>query len=195
MKHINILAAIMLLLISGQRVCAQTENGFKEIDVANNFGDNPFTFFTRPLLLMAGDSLQNNAMTIGWGAVGTLWGRDRNTMTVYVAEKRYTHSLMEKTKYFTVMMLDSHPEVLEYMGTHSGRDGDKTKALGLHVAYTKNGAPYYEEADAVYECELMYGAPFDPKGFRNSVPKDFYAHFGAGFHSMYIGEVTGAWSK
>lgn len=44
MKHINILAAIMLLLISGQRVCAQTENGFKEIDVANNFGDNPFTF-------------------------------------------------------------------------------------------------------------------------------------------------------
>lgn len=45
---------------------AQTEYGFKEIDITKDF-DNPFMFFNTPLLLMAGDSTSSNAMTIGWG--------------------------------------------------------------------------------------------------------------------------------
>ena len=60
-------------------------------------------------------------------------------MTVYVAQKRYTHEFMEKSKYFTVMQF-SDADVIQYMGKHSGRDGDKAKALSLHVAYTKNGS-------------------------------------------------------
>ena len=86
-------------------------------------------------------------------------------------------------------------KVIQYMGKHSGRDGDKAKALGLHVAYTKNGTPYFKEADAVIECEIMYGAPFEEKNFRNDVPKKTYSNFPAGIHSMYIGEVVGAWKK
>lgn len=37
MKHFNILAAILLFLVSGQKMCAQTEHGFKEMDIANDF--------------------------------------------------------------------------------------------------------------------------------------------------------------
>ena len=81
------------------------------------------------------------------------------------------------------------------MGQHSGRDGDKAKALGLLTAYTKNGAPYYTEATMVIECKTMYAAPFDPQYFKSDVPKNMYRHFPAGIHTMYIGEVVNAWKK
>ena len=86
-------------------------------------------------------------------------------------------------------------KVLNYMGTKSGRDGDKAQALGLHTAYTANGTPYYTEASMVIECKIMYAAPFDPQYFKSDVPKNMYSNFPAGIHSMYIGEVINAWKK
>ena len=62
------------------------------------------------------------------------------------------------------------------MGSHSGRDGDKAKALGLHTLYTEHGTPYYAEADMVIECEMMYDKPFDPSGFKE-VPKNYTPTF------------------
>ena len=85
-------------------------------------------------------------------------------------------------------------KVLNYMGTKSGRDGDKAQALGLHIAYTANGTPYYTEATMVIECKIMYAAPFDPQNFKSDVPKKVYGN-PAGIHSMYIGEVVNAWKK
>lgn len=188
----NVLALAMLFC--SLNISAQTENGFQEFDVLDNFKENPFTYFTHAPILAAGDKNKSNAMTIGWGGMGTIWGRNRPTITVYVAQKRYTHEFLEKSKYFTIMQF-SDTKVIEYMGKYSGRDGDKAKALGLHVAFTNNGTPYYKEADAVIECEIMYGAPFDEKYFRNDIPKNMYANFPAGIHSMYMGEVVGAWIK
>lgn len=156
--------------------------------------------------MAAGDKDKSNAMTIGWGGIGTLWGR--TALTVYVAEKRYTKEFMDKAEYFTVMAFDvKDSKVLNYMGTKSGRDGDrsatpgdacpdkKAQALGLHTAYTANGTPYYTEAAMVIECKIMYAAPFDPQYFKSDAPKRMYANFPAGIHSMYIGEVVNAWKK
>jgi flavin reductase (DIM6/NTAB) family NADH-FMN oxidoreductase RutF len=192
-KQIKIWATA-LLLMGGLTMNAQTENGFKAIDVQQDFSENAFNFFTGAPVLMAGNRDSSNAMTIGWGAMGNLWGMQRPTVTVYVAQKRYTHNFMETSKYFTLMEFDD-PKIAEYMGHHSGRDGDKGKALGLHVAYTQHGTPYYTEASSVMECEIMYGKQFDEKAFRNDVPKKLYSNFPAGIHSMYIGEVVGAWKK
>ena len=138
------------------------------------------------------------------GGIGTLWGR--TALTVYVAEKRYTKEFLDKAEYFTVMAFDVEQirsaegrlqgkKVLNYMGTKSGRDGDKAQALGLHTAYTANGTPYYTEATMLIECKIMYAAPFDPQYFKSDVPKNMYANFPAGIHSMYIGEVINAWKK
>ena len=184
----------LILALSMLNINAQTENGFKAVEVLDSFEINPFTYFVDAPVLAAGDKNNYNAMTIGWGGMGTLWGRNRPVVTVYVAPKRFTHQFMEKSRYFTVMQF-SDINVVQYMGKHSGRDGDKAKALGLHVAYTKNGTPYFKEADAVIECEIMYAAPFEEKNFRNDVPKKTYSNFPAGIHSMYIGEVVGAWKK
>ena len=184
----------LILALSMLNINAQTENGFKAVEVLDSFEINPFTYFVDAPILAAGDKDSYNAMTIGWGGMGTLWGRNRPVVTVYVAPKRFTHQFMEKSRYFTVMQF-SDINVVQYMGKHSGRDGDKAKALGLHVAYTKNGTPYFKEADAVIECEIMYAAPFEEKNFRNDVPKKTYSNFPAGIHSMYIGEVVSAWKK
>lgn len=175
-------------------VSAQEENGFQKMDVRKDFTENGFQWFHDAEILAAGNEEQHNAMTIGWGGIGTLWGR--TAMTVYVAEQRYTKKFMDESAYFTVMAFDvAHSKVLEYMGSKSGRDGDKAAALGLHTAYTENGTPYYVEADLVIECRTMYAAPFDPQYFKDDVPKRMYANFPAGLHSMYIGEVVNAWKK
>lgn len=184
----------ILLFVAVVPASAQEENGFKKFQVEEGFEDNGFQWFRDAELLCAGDKEKSNAMTIGWGGIGTLWGR--TALTVYVAEKRYTKEFMDKAEYFTVMVFDvEHSKVLRYMGTKSGRDEDKAAALGLHTAYTANGTPYYTEAEMVIECKIMYAAPFEPQYFKSDVPERMYAHFPAGIHSMYIGEVVNAWKK
>ena len=184
----------VLFMTATMPVLAQEENGYTKFNVAEDFTYNGFQWFRDAQLLAAGDKTKSNAMTIGWGGIGTLW--QRPAMTVYVAEKRYTKEFMDKAEYFTVMSFDvEYSKILNYMGTKSGRDGDKAAALGLHTAYTANGTPYYTEANMVIECKIMYAAPFDPNGFKSDVPKNMYSHFPAGIHSMYIGEVVNAWRK
>ena len=196
MKKVTFVSFVsaILLFVAVVPASAQEENGFKKFQVEEGFEDNGFQWFRDAELLCAGDKEKSNAMTIGWGGIGTLWGR--TALTVYVADKRYTKEFMDKAEYFTVMVFDvEHSKVLRYMGTKSGRDEDKAAALGLHTAYTANGTPYYTEAEMVIECKIMYAAPFEPQYFKSDVPERMYAHFPAGIHSMYIGEVVNAWKK
>ena len=196
MKYSTVIKAVMasVMLFAAMSVSAQEENGFKSFNVREDFAENGFQWFHDAELLAAGNRDKSNAMTIGWGGIGTLWGR--TALTVYVAEKRYTKEFMDRSEYFTVMAFDvAHSNVLTYMGRQSGRDGDKAKALGLHTAYTENGTPYYTEAEMVIECRIMYAAPFDPQYFKSDAPKNMYRNFPAGVHTMYIGEVVNAWRK
>ena len=199
-----IIATLALMMMAVTPAFAQEENGFKKFNVREDFTENGFQWFHDAELLAAGDKEKSNAMTIGWGDIGTLWGR--TALTVYVAEKRYTKEFLDKAEYFTVMAFDVEQsrsaegrlqgkKVLNYMGTKSGRDGDKAQALGLHTAYTANGTPYYTEAAMVIECKIMYAAPFEPQYFKSDAPKKMYANFPAGIHSMYIGEVVNSWKK
>ena len=200
-KSTVITALVAILTMAVTPAFAQEEDngehqlsGFKKFNVREDFTENGFQWFHNAELLAAGDKEKSNAMTIGWGGIGTLWGR--TALTVYVAEKRYTKEFMDNSEYFTVMSFDvKDSKVLTYMGTKSGRDEDKAQALGLHTAYTENGTPYYIEAAMVIECKIMYAAPFDPQHFKSDAPKRMYANFPAGIHSMYIGEVVNAWKK
>ena len=167
---------------------------FEEFNVVENWDENPFDWFKGQGLLLAVGTLEhNNAMTIGWGSLGNVWSKiGPATVTVYVAEARYTYEFMEKYDYFTVMAFDKEDaRILGYMGTHSGRDGDKAAHLGLHTLYTENGTPYYAEATIVLECKTIYKAPFEKSGMSEEVKK-FYENFDAGVHHMYIGNVVKA---
>lgn len=185
--------------IQTQDTMANTE--LKPFDVQKDFSDNGFTFFTKNLILCVGDSSESNAMTIGWGAVGNYLGHERPAVTVYVAPGRYTYEFMERHKRFTIMEFDD-PAVWQFFGKRSGREfadsnaaDPKAAAMGLHVAYTENGTPYYEEASLVIECETMTAWHQTESDFRSQTPKEWYDGFAAGIHTVYIGEVLGAWRR
>lgn len=173
---------------------ANTKNELKPFDVQQEFTDNAFTFFTGAKVIMSGDSSNANAMTIGWGALGNYTGYDCPIVTVFVAPVRYTHEYLEQYPRFTLMEFDS-PDIPRYLGTHSGRDGDKTEALGLHIAYTENGTPYYVEAKTVIECEIMTVFHQTADDFRSQHMSSFYENFSAGIHTAYFGKVIGAWKR
>ena len=196
-------SVLLLALLSGCNNGNQTQNNVNDttmnseltpFDVQKDFADNGFTFFTKNLILCCGDSTESNAMTIGWGSIGIYLGHDRPALTVYVAPARYTYQFMERHQRFTVMEFEDDT-VWKYMGKYSGRDGDKAAALGLHVAYTQHGTPYYEEAKTVIECETMTAWHQSAEDFRNDTPKEWYNGFEAGIHAVYIGEVIGAWKR
>jgi len=174
----------------GVELPAAPEKKFVAFDVKKDFRVNPFTYFTgNGRLLCVGDKQKSNAMTIGWGGVGTLWREPM--LTVYVKEQRYTHEFMEKASYFTVMEF-ADEKVLDYMGHTSGRDADKAKEMGLTLAYTENGTPYYEEADVVIECKLTSKNNVGSEQILDNAPEEFVK---TGPYTFYVGKVVGAWRK
>lgn len=200
----QLIFSILCITLIGCNTTQQEESNNTEVNKANSeltafnvqeaFEKNGFTWFTENLILCSGDTTENNAMTIGWGSIGNYIGHDRPTVTVYVAPARYTYKFMEKYPRFTIMQFDD-PAIWKYMGTKSGRDGDKAAALNLHVAYTEHGTPYYEEATMVIECETMTAWHQTEQDFRNNTPKEWYSNFDAGIHTIYIGEIIGAWKR
>ena len=193
MKKSLFLLLIAVLTMVGCKK-ADTNNELKPFDVQQEFTDNAFTFFTGAKVIMSGDSSNANAMTIGWGALGNYTGYDCPIVTVFVAPARYTHEYLEQYPRFTLMEFDS-PDIPRDLGTHSGRDGDKTEALGLHIAYTENGTPYYVEAKTVIECEIMTVFHQTADDFRSQHMSSFYENFSAGIHTAYFGKVIGAWKR
>jgi flavin reductase (DIM6/NTAB) family NADH-FMN oxidoreductase RutF len=116
-------------------------------------------------LLTAGDfaSGQYNCMTVGWGALGQLW--DRPIALVGVKPTRHTCGFLERFPTFTLChFAPEHRKALLYLGTRSGRDGDKVSASGLTpMASTIVPAPCFAEADLVLECEKLYAEDFRPE--------------------------------
>ena len=119
---------------------------------------DPFTKFEKDWgLLTAGTKDRFNSMTIGWGALGTVWNRD--ALTVYVRPDRYTWQFMKDSEYFTVSFFpESCREALLLMGRLSGRDGDKAAAAGLTPRSLPEGVTF-EEARETFVCKKIYMAP------------------------------------
>ncbi|MCD8318510.1 MAG: nitroreductase family protein, partial [Paraprevotella sp.] len=168
------------------------KQSWKKID-PHDLQENPFSFFSNVLALSVGNKEKMNVMTIGWGGLGVLWGKDRPVITVYVEKRRYTHEFMENNDYFVVTAFTKeYDPVLHYFGTVSGRDEDKVKKSKLTLKFTALGNPMFDEGRLVLECKKLYGAPFNPAGF-GELAKEEYSH--RPLHSVYIGEIVNAWVK
>ena len=165
----------------------------KEID-PTGIKENAIGLFDREwALVTAGVPGDVNTMTISWGSLGELWNKP--VVTVYVSSSRYTHEFMERNGHFTVAFFP--PEcrgALQYLGSHSGRDGDKIKDSGLTLEWLESGLPSFKEADMVIEARKIYGAPFDVDGF-GDVPAQMYATGRMGVHSEYVGEIEHVWVR
>lgn len=144
------------------------------------------------MALAVGKESDMNAMTISWGEIGELWGKP--VLTVFVSSSRYTHGFMERNGYFTVTAFpENYRSALQYIGSHSGRDGDKLNAAGLTPEFTELGNPIFTEANLAIECRIIYKAPFVKEGIAPDVARIY--DNGMGVHTMYIGEIVNVWRK
>ncbi len=144
------------------------------------------------LLVSAGNDEKPNAMTIGWGLVGTMWGQP--FFTVAVRKSRYTHKLMEASDSFTVCLpAKGMAEVLEVCGTKSGRDIDKFNELNLTA---KDGhdvkAPYIGECPVHYECKVAFKTEMQPGELMREIEDKVYSS--GNYHVLYYGHIKGLYA-
>ena len=150
-----------------------------DVDVFSAFADDW-------ALVTAGTQGDYNTMTIGWGGLGTLWSRP--AATVYVKQNRYTHGFMEKNDWFTVSFFPAeYKKALGYLGSRSGRDGDKVAAAGLTPVYLEN-AVTFTQAHTTLLCKKIYRQDLDLAAMPENVVNAFYKTEAP--HTMYIGEVV-----
>ena len=140
------------------------------------------------MLICTKDGTLTNAMTASWGGCGILWNLP--VAFCFVRPQRFTHEILERTDRFALAFFDGgQREILKYCGTHSGRDKNKFKELGLPVAYTSKGVPYPTDAARVLLCRKLYANALTPTAFADA---SLLSHYQKGdFHHTYIGEIEG----
>lgn len=136
-------------------------------------------------LVSAGDKEKWNTMTISWGAVGELWGKD--VVFAFIRPQRYTKEFMDNSDYFTVSFFDEkYRDALKICGTKSGRDCDKINMTGLTAEYDGE-AVYPSEARLVVKCRKIAVQKMDNSGF---IDKTIESNYKSGdYHFVYIGEI------
>ena len=156
---------------------------------------NPYTVFGKDwMALTAGEeSLGFNTMTISWGHIGSIWdSKSRSnlpTIISYVRPSRYTKEIMDSQEYFTLSHFpEEYHKALSYLGSHSGRDSDKVKEVGLTPIFSDN-TTYFAEADLVFICKKLYTQELTEEGFvdKSIVPRVYPKK---DFHTMYVGEIV-----
>lgn len=151
--------------------------------------DNPFRLIGKEwMLITAGAITKFNMMTASWGGMGILWGRP--VALCVVRPQRYTFPLMEQAETYSLTFYDAaHRRVLDYCGSHSGRDDDKLAATGLTPVVGATGAVYFAESRLVIECRKLYAQDLQESGFVD--PRIVQQNYPTrDFHRMYVGEIV-----
>ncbi len=136
-------------------------------------------------LLTAGGADSWNTMTVSWGGIGELWGKD--VVFCFVRPQRYTYEFMEKQDVFTMSFFGGgYKKELGYCGSRSGRDVDKAGETGLIPVKAGEGVAF-EQAQTVIVLKKIAFQDIDPKGFLSDDIKGCYKD--GDYHRVYIGEI------
>jgi len=151
------------------------------------------TMMSDGLLLCSLDKTgRPNAMAIGWGTIGAVWGKAM--FIVLVRPSRYTYQCIEATGDFTVNVGDSAlREIVMYCGTASGRDVDKFKEKSLTaVKGSKVKSPTIKECIINYECKVVHKNDVIPERLTDEIKESAYPM--NDFHRVYFGEILAAYA-
>lgn len=142
-------------------------------------------FRNRWALVTAGTAEHYNTCTIAWGSLGTVWGR--SVITVYVNPDRYTWEFLKESGTFSVSFFpEEYREKLSYLGSVSGRDGDKVSVSGLTPRFTAKGIDY-EEAEATFICRKLWQGEITREGLAEEISGGVYRNWRP--HWMFVGEI------
>ena len=143
-------------------------------------------------LVTAGTPEDYNTMTISWGSLGTIWaprGNGRQIATIYIKPSRYTFNYLEKSDYYTISFFpEEKRKDLAYLGSHSGRDGDKLAQTNLTPVEKTHGTMGFKEASLTLVCHKLYSDGFK----KENIPAEIVAAYydGEEPHHFYIGEIV-----
>ena len=162
------------------------ESRFKPVK-PSSLKDNAFKIIGSDwMLITAGNIGKYTMMTASWGAMGVLWGKD--VVSCVVRPTRYTYGFIEESDNFTLCFFsEKHRKILDFCGSKSGRDVDKTKAAGLTPVKGSLGGVYFKEARLVFECKKIYFQDLDNRNFLLPEIEDNYPN--KDYHRMYVGEI------
>ena len=148
---------------------------------------NPFTKIGKEwALVTAGSREKANTMTVSWGGVGVLWGK--NVAFIFVRDSRYTKEFIDANEFFSITFLSGqYRDALNYCGSHSGRDEDKFAAAGLTLA-TRHNIHYVDEGNFVLLCEKMSATSITEDSFLLPEIKEKWYKDGD-MHTMYVAEI------
>lgn len=143
-----------------------------------------------------------NSMVIGWGALGTVWGRP--AFTVYVRESRYTKAQLDKTGEFTISIPSEKPDpnINHVCGFFSGRNVDKAKEAKLTLEPGEHvNVSGIKEYPITLECRVLYSQKQDLDMIPEDIRIDMYPQEIDGSnpmanrdaHTMYIGQIVDAY--
>ncbi len=158
---------------------------FREIK-PEQLADNPFRLIGADwMLITAGAPGAFNTMTASWGGLGVLW--ERKVCFCFIRPTRHTYRFIEQSERFTLSFFEErYRKVLQFCGSHSGRDTDKVKEAGL-TPVAANGSIHFAEARLVFVCRKLYTQDISPDRFLDSSLEAMYPQ--KDYHRMYVGGI------
>lgn len=165
---------------------------FQPLDI-NDTEFNPFKLIGNDwAALTTSVNGKTNAMTVSWGGVGVLWGK--NVVSVYIRDSRYTKELLDEGSDFSLTFFDpsshSKKSALKYLGAASGRSEDKIKTAGLNL-HMEDDIPYIDEGIIVIKCRQMAHFSLNTEELPEEIREKWYSGNNEGNnHTVYIGEIV-----
>lgn len=144
-------------------------------------------------LLSAAKDGKCNTMTVSWGGVGVLWGK--NVFFCFVRPQRYTKEFIDGTDKITLSFFDEEKrDALKLCGSKSGRDLDKFAVAGLTPVIGELGEVDFEESKLTLVGKKLYAQEMTPECFIDkSIDSACYAK--KDYHTVYVCEITQARQK
>lgn len=133
------------------------------------------------------DAGKANVMTIGWTALGSIWGLPM--AVVLVRPSRYTYGCIEHSGAFTVNVpTAAMAETCASCGSKSGRDTDKFAECRLTAerGATVN-APVIAECPIVYECTVVHTNDVIPERLDGEIASSAYP--AGDYHRVFFGKI------
>lgn len=147
---------------------------------------NPFEKIGKEwALVSAGSKQRANTMTISWGGVGVLWGK--NVAFIFIRDSRYTKEFIDSNDFISISFLGSqYRDALNYCGSHSGKDEDKLANAGLNWNY-KLSIPFIDEGNLILLCRKLSATKITKDSFIAPDIAKWYAD--NDMHTMYVAEI------
>lgn len=144
-------------------------------------------------LVSAGNPDSFNSMTVSWGGIGEIWGKD--VVFIFIRPNRYTYEFIEKNELFSVCFFhEKYRKSLQICGAKSGRDGDKLGLTDFNAQFTSNLTPIFKEAKLALECKKMYADFIKSECFLDKT--QIARWYGDNsFHKMYVASIENCWIK